>query len=176
MDIPKQYELPILTEYDVWKTMNSVNCTKSSVPGDLPPRLMKEFSPEVATPATSIYNEIINSTMHSGIYEIWPSLWKIEYGTPLKKIDEPVNEDHLRIISLTNHLSKTFEKFVMIWILSFIGHKLDRNQFGGTKGCSVTHYLIEFINFVLFNQDLSEPHAVLATMVDFSKAFNRVIP
>ena len=36
------------------------------------------------------------------------------------------------------------------------------------------HYLIEFINFILFNQDLSEPHAVLAAMVDFSKAFNRV--
>ena len=63
---------------------------------------------------------------------------------------------------------------MMKWLLLYIGHKIDRNQFGGLKGNSVTHYLIEFINFILFNQDLTEPHAVIATLVDFSKAFNRV--
>jgi hypothetical protein len=36
----------------------------------------------------------------------------------------------------------------------------------GLKGSSIVHYLIEFINFILYNQDLKEPHAV-------SKAFNR---
>ena len=154
--------------------MKSVNVTNSSVPGDLPARLMKEFFLEVTTPATMIYNNIVKSTMHNGIDEIWPRQWKMEYGTPLKKVSQPVDENDLRVISLTNHLSKTFERFVMIWILSYIGHMMDTNQFGGSKGCSVSHYLIEFINFVLFNQDLSEPHAVLAAMVDFSKAFNRV--
>ena len=29
------------------------------------------------------------------------------------------------------------------------------------------------MNFILYNQDLKTPHAVLATMIDFSKAFNR---
>ena len=41
------------------------------------------------------------------------------------------------------------------------------------KGNSVAHYLIDFINFVLYNQDLKNIHAVLAATVDFSKAFNR---
>ena len=41
------------------------------------------------------------------------------------------------------------------------------------KGNSITHYLIEFINFVLSNQENKEPTAVLACMIDFSKAFNR---
>jgi hypothetical protein len=45
---------------------------------------------------------------------------------------------------------------------------------GGLKGSSVAHYLIDFINFVLYNQDLKDMHAVLAVAVDFSKAFNRV--
>ena len=80
----------------------------------------------------------------------------------------------MRIISLTNHLSKVFEKLVIKWIMFYIGDKLDRNQFGGTKGNSISHYLIEFVHFILYNQDLAEPHAVLATLVDFSKAFNRV--
>ena len=41
----------------------------------------------------------------------------------------------------------------------------------GMKGSSVTHYLIDFINFVLYNQDSKD---ILAVAVDFSKAFNRV--
>ena len=45
---------------------------------------------------------------------------------------------------------------------------------GGIRGNSVTHYLVDFITFVLYNQDIKEIHAVLAVAVDFSKAFNRV--
>jgi hypothetical protein len=57
--------------------------------------------------------------------------------------------------------------------LKFIGGKLDFRQYGGIKGNSITHYIIEFINFVLSNQEATEPTAILACMVDFSKAFNR---
>ena len=113
--------------------MKTVNVTKSSVPGDLPARLLKEFYPEVTTPATIIYNNIIQRTIEKGIHEIWPRQLKIEYDTPLKKTSQPVDENDLRIISLTNHLSKTFERFVMIWILAYIGHLMDTNQFGGSK-------------------------------------------
>ena len=65
------------------------------------------------------------------------------------------------------------EKFVIEWLLSYIGDKIDWRQYGGQKGSSIVHYLIEFINFILYNQDLKEPQAVLAVMIDFSKAFNR---
>ena len=41
------------------------------------------------------------------------------------------------------------------------------------KGNSITHYLIEFVNFILANQENKSPTAILACMVDFSKAFNR---
>ena len=41
------------------------------------------------------------------------------------------------------------------------------------KGNSTTHYLIEFINFILLNQDSRAQKAILACMIDFSKAFNR---
>ena len=61
----------------------------------------------------------------------------------------------------------------MDWILEFVGQKLDWNQYGGVKGSSCNHYLVDLITFILFNQDLKEPKAVLAAMVDFEKAFNR---
>ena len=100
-------------------------------------------------------------------------MWRTEYGVPLQKKANPEDENQLRIISLTSFFSKTFENFVIKWLLEFVSDKLDPKQFGGQKGNSITHYLIEFVNFILYNQDMTNPNAVLALMVDFSKAFNR---
>ena len=50
---------------------------------------------------------------------------------------------------------------------------MDFRQYGGCKGNYICHYLIEFINFILYQQDTYEQVAVLACLVDFSKAFNR---
>ena len=93
---------------------------------------------------------------------------------PLKKVTNPVNEDELRIISLTSFSSKVYEAFVIDWLMKFVGHKIDWAQYGGQKGNSISHYLIELTNFVLYNQDMKNPRAVLAMMIDFSKAYNRV--
>ena len=103
----------------------------------------------------------------------WPKQWRVEYGVPLQKVSNPENEDQLRIISLTSFNSKLFESFVIDWLMEFVGDKLDWGQYGGIKGHSISHYLIEFTNFILYNMDMKNPRAVLAMMIDFSKAFNR---
>ena len=61
----------------------------------------------------------------------------------------------------------------MSWLLHHIGDKIDLAQYGGRKKCSISHYLIDFVNFVSYNQDVKHIQAVLAVAVDFSKAFNR---
>ena len=61
-----------------------------------------------------------------------------------------------------------------MWLLHYIEDLIDFRQYGGTKGNSITHYLIEFIHFILSNQDDTSPIAILACMVDFKKAFNRI--
>ena len=128
---------------------------------------MKEFAPEMAAPAGHIFRNIMK-TGH------WPRQWRLEYGTPLQKTPNPVNEDDLRVISLTSYLSKQFEQFVVCWLLEHISDKLDWGQYGGRKATSISHYLIDFVNFILYNQDLAVPHSVIAVMIDFSKAFNRI--
>ena len=65
------------------------------------------------------------------------------------------------------------EQFIVMWLLEIIGVKMDFRQYGGMKGNSTCHYLIELINFILYHQDILEPTAALACLVDFSKAFNR---
>ena len=104
----------------------------------------------------------------------WPKPWRTEYGIPLEKVTNPIIEDDLRIISLTSFLSKVSEQFIISWLLEYVEGKIDWGQYGGTKGSSISHYLIELVNFVLYNQDLKIPHTVLAAFIDFSKAFNRI--
>ena len=160
------FELPHLTEAEVWQKIKHAKKPKGGVPGDLPKKLVTEFSPELATPMTKIYQNIIATQQ-------WPSMWRSEYGIPLQKVPNPENEDQLRVISLTAFFSKVFEQFVIEWLVFHIGDKIDWRQYGGLKGSSISHYMIELINFILYNQDLKDIHAVLVVMIDFSKAFNR---
>ena len=150
----------------VEEKIKRANCTKGGVEGDLPAKLYKEFGPEISVPAAQIFRKISKTG-------IWPKRWKSEQGIPLKKTNEPQSEDQVRIISLTPFISKIFEKIVADWLLKYIEDKLDSNQYGGRKGTSTSHYLIDFISYILYNQDLPESEAVLASMVDYQKAFNR---
>ena len=103
----------------------------------------------------------------------WPPQYKREYVTPIGKVPQPESEDDLRPIALTAFFSKVMEQFVVMWLLEIIGDKIDFRQYGGTKGNSISHYLIQLINFILYNHDKNDPTAVLACLIDFSKAFNR---
>ena len=143
----------------------------SGIPGNMHHHFVTEFAPEIATLVCTVYNSIIR-TAKQGI-ALWPKHWKIEYGTPIKKVEVPLSEDDLRVISLTPFLSKVFERFVVNWLRKYIGHKIDPKQFGDGKGNSTSHYLVELTDFILHNQDMNPPNAVLLAMVDFSKAYNR---
>ena len=155
-----------ISEFDVIKQIKSSKKTNSTVPGDLPKPLIQEYPEELARPVTKIFQNMLASKQ-------WPASWRIEHGVPLQKIQNPESESQLRIISLTSFFSKVFENLVIKWLLEYIGGQIDTKQFGGQRGNSITHYLIEFINFILYNQDMKDPHAVLALLVDYSQAFNR---
>ena len=57
--------------------------------------------------------------------------------------------------------------------MQYIKLKPDPDQLGGMKGSSISHYLIEMTNFILYNQDLKNPQATLATFIDYKQGFNR---
>ena len=160
-------DLPEISAYQIWQIQKGRKKTQSSVPGELPPRLRNQFTVELCEPAALIFNKITRSAE-------WCEDWKIEYGTPLEKVTNPANEEQLRIISITHQLSITYERFILKWLLDYVGDKLDPDQFGGVKGHSVAHYLIEIQNSILYNQDLENPKATLMAGVDISKGFNKI--
>ena len=157
---------PVVSEYDTYRKIQSAKKPRSGVPNDLPKLIVQEFAPELAVPVS----RIVNSISRTGE---WPRQWKLEYVTPIGKVPIPESEDDLRPISLTSFSSKVTKHFVVMWLMTYIEDKIDFRQYGGLKGNSITHYIIEFINCILSCQDSDDQTAILAVMVDFSKAFNR---
>ena len=70
-------------------------------------------------------------------------------------------------------MNMVLDKQVVFWLMKYVGHKLYPDQFGGQKGSSISHYLIEMTNFILYNQDLKNPLATIATYLDYKQGFNR---
>ena len=158
---------PAIEEHMVYQNMKSAKMT-DSVPGDIPARILKEFLPEFATPVTVILKESVQT-------HTWPSIYKKEYHLPLKKIPSPVTEDDVRGIGLTAWASKQLERLVLDWIWPYISPHLDPDQMGGRPGCSIEHYIIKMVHFILSKMDGDSDSAVLAVPVDYSKAYNRML-
>lgn len=169
IDNIKQEDIPVIQVYEMYEILKSCRKKKSSVPGDLPPRLFNEDDVKLglAEPAARIANNVAMTGE-------WPDQFKTEWGVVLQKEMHPDVEKQLRIISCTNQLSKALEKVVIKWLMFYVRDQLDPDQMGGKEGHSIAHYLIEVSNFILYNQDLSDPQAVMAISVDFSQGFNRI--
>ena len=99
----------------------------------------------------------------------------IQVWWSLKKTPYPENEEDVRCIGLTHFVSKQLERFVLNWIWPYIEPHINTDQMGGMPGCSIEHYIINMIQFILSSMDKSNNVAVLGVPVDFSKAFNRML-
>ena len=163
---PDLSHVPTLTEYEVFNKICKSKKPNSSVPGDLPKRIIQEFSVELAAPVTEIYNSILKSFQY-------PRQWVIEHQIPIPKVHPPGSEENLRNIAKTTFLSKCFESFLADWLLPIVTPFIDPCQYG-LKGASISHYLFQLLKFTHDYLDLKEPHAVVVALVDQSQAFNRV--
>ena len=57
---------PVLQDWQVYEKLRSSKKPNSLIPGDLPVKLVKEFTPELADPVSRIYNRITENTPVSG--------------------------------------------------------------------------------------------------------------
>ena len=158
--------IPILEPFEVYSKIQKAKKPNSMVSGDVPKQIVQQFSPELSEPVSRIYNKISSS------FE-YPRLWVIESQISIPKVFPPASEDELRPISKTFFFSKVYESFIAEWLLPVIQPFMDPGQYG-LKGSSIVHYLIKFLHFIHASLDLKQPHAVLAALIDLSKAFNRV--
>ena len=154
---PSDEIIPSLSVSDVYTRIMKAKKPNSSVPGDLPKKIVQQFPAELSIPTSVIYNTIINSA-------VYPYSWKTEHQLPVPKTYPPESEDDLRNILKTPFLSKVFESFIAEWLLPIIQPFLDPGQCG-LSGLSITHYLIKLLHFVHSTWDKRQPHSVLAACV-----------
>ena len=93
--------VPKLQEYEVYTKMCKVKKPNSTVPGDLPKRIVKEFCCELSSPVTVIYNAILKTLQY-------PRQWVVEHQIPLPKSYPPSSEDELSNLAKTAFYSKQF--------------------------------------------------------------------
>ena len=120
---------------------------KSTVAGDIPWRIISEFSVKLSYPLSNIYN---TGTVNGE----WPKVWKYEYDTPVPKVYPPKNRDQLRKVSGTKNLSKIYESLIADTMIQDMTPSIDRAQYGNQKGLSIQHYLVNMIHKILSILDL----------------------
>ena len=92
---------PHVGEMEVWGKLNKLKKTKSMFPIDLPEKLRKEFSLELATPLANIYN----CCLRQGVF---PSIWKEELVTPVPKKEYLSEIKDTRKITCLSDFGKIF--------------------------------------------------------------------
>ena len=157
-------ELPELHEYEVSEQIRRFRKPKSTVPGDIFPKLVTQFSDFLAIPLTNIYNTITAT-------KAWPKCWKKEFVTIISKKTSPESLSDLRNISCTLLASKMYESYVLDWLKAEVA--LRSNQYGGIKGLSTDHLLVSMWQTILENAEDYRAGTVISS-IDYSKAFNRM--
>ena len=156
--------LPMLAPYQVAGRIKAFRKPKSMVEGDIFPDLVSKYADLLALPLCLIFNSITST-------RIWPSIWKQEFVTVIPKKSVPEAVDDLRNISCTMLPSKIYESFVLNWIQEEV--KVKGNQYGGVRGCSTAHLLVQVMDEV--GRTLEDDRAAaLLTSIDYAKAFNRL--
>ena len=128
--------------------------------------ILKEFAFTLADPICSIFNAPVRQCTV-------PTIWKSANVVPIPKVKPALSVDSdLRPISLTPTLSKLLESFVGQWMLKAIGNNFDLKQFGGLRGRSTTHALIDTLQ--TWYAALDADKLVRVLFIDYAKAFDHV--
>ena len=150
-----------LTPGEVAKRLKDAKKPNSQVRGDLLPRVMKKHHQLLVTPVTMIFNAVFKEGK-------WPDAWKEETTVVIPKVANPETLADCRNISCTPFLSKVLEGVLLDDLRGVIAP--DPVQYGGIKGCSVDHLLVDLFDAVLEPMEAGASSVVLG--IDYEKAFN----
>ena len=170
-------QLPVLKEKDFLKishkevldVLRDLKLNKSVPKNDVPAKIYKRFAEQLCGPLSVLINECIKQGC-------WPDFMKIESVTPVPKVNNPKTVDDLRKISGLLNISKILEKVIVKYLVNDIKGDLDKSQYANQEGQSINHYLVFMIDTVLKALDSStggQHNAVIASLIDWSKAFDR---
>ena len=140
------------------------NC--ATYPGELPVKLLKEYSPFLAKPIASVINQCFSE-------QSFPKMWKAAYVRVIPKVKTPKSCDQLRPISITPNLAKLAEGFIYHSLLEQIPPSIDPYQYGCIRGSSTSIYLVRMYHLIVQWLNTSNSTADLF-LADYRKAFDLI--
>lgn len=156
-----------VTAYDVKVVIKNLPNKKSTGLDEIPIKLIKECSNELAP----ILADIINASILTGTF---PNRLKIAALIPIFKKGASENIDNYRPIALLSIISKIIEKVVSNKIFEFLNQNsiLSNCQYGFRAGFSTEASIVDLSQTVYEKMDSGE--RVCGVFFDLSKAFDTV--
>ena len=161
-----QYQITFNPE-EVCKQFRSVNSRKAAGPDGLSSNVIKLCAEQLSTVFCGLFNRAINDHI--------PQKWKEACIIPVPKSVKASEKNDFRPVALTSVPMKCLERLILKQLKQFTEQSLDTLQFAyrpkrGTEDALLTFY-------ELVSQHLSKPNRyVRVLMIDFSSAFNTVLP
>ena len=161
--------VPQFTPMQIKKYLQGIKTNKATAPGDIPAKIIKEFSTDLCVP----FADVINSGLTIGC---WPKQYKRETITPTPKQFPPETTEMLRPIANLCNFNKIMEKIVSEMVILDMSDSLDPSQYGNQKHTSIQHYLVRMLHRIISSVDRNargEVNAVLCLFVDWKQAYTR---
>ncbi len=161
--VPFEY---IISQEEVEHKLLNTNVHKSTGPDNFPNWILHDLAGLISGPICAIFN----SSIHEGKL---PNEWKRANVIPLPKVNPPTSiQTDIRPISLTCTLSKYLESFVSNWLLDKAEQSIDLHQYGGMKGLSTTHALVDLLHHL--HESAHDGNTSRICFIDYSKAFDLI--
>ena len=156
----------LVTEEEVYQSLSSIDINKAVGPDNIPNKLLKDFSYELASVIKNIYNQSLKESYV-------PILLKSSIVTPIPKVVPPKDlECDLRPISLTCTIAKVMEGFTCARLLPQLNGKIDPRQYA-RKGHSTTDALLYMLQAIYEAVDSGDSGARIF-FAHFSKGFDLI--
>ena len=101
-----QTDIPQFKTVQVWWLLSQIRTNKSSVKGDISPKVYKNLAAHIAEPLTPAFNV----SLMQGEY---PNIYKYEISTPVPKIYPPEKVLQMRNISGLLNFDKVIQKLIL---------------------------------------------------------------
>ena len=163
----EQFSFSKITNAETIKALESLNPTKSMGWDQIPPKLLKLVSNELAPSLTNIFNVSINS----GIY---PRSWKKGEWVPVHKKDDKTNKKNYRPVTVLNAVNKIFEQRLCNQVTEKVDSHLSVCMSAYRKRHSCETTLLKLVEDWKSAVDSGEIAGVIST--DTSKAFDSLLP
>ena len=157
------------TKEDIERALGELKPNSAAPPGDIPSIVLKNCRQSLSYPIWVIWQ----SSFESGTI---PSVMKEQFICPIFKKGDRSIPGNYRPVSLTSHLSKTFERIVRDHLTEFLerAELHCSGQHGFRKGRSTMTHLLSHIDRVLKHLTDNNANEVDVLYLDFQKAFDRV--